>query len=151
LPSSASSPSLPSTASNPSSPSQSFTRTTRRAAQTAETHPSPIVAEEVSLPPPRPKRSVVSYFLITLGFAGVVAALTVGLLSMNQAPSNADRSTIDEPSTTPFTTGRRSSTPSAAPTAAAPEEDLVEVSVHASPPIAELWIDDVRVGQGPHT
>jgi hypothetical protein len=112
----------------------------------------PKATEEISLPPPPPKPGIGTYALVVLAFGGIVAGLTAAILSTRDATPIA-RATDEKPvvpsSTSP---GRRDSpaasveTPEPAPTA-----DFYEVTVRAVPPIATLWIDDISVGQGPHT
>lgn len=109
---------------------------------TASSSPKPF-----SLPPLRPKPSVWTFVLFGLVFVVVVVGLTLGLRSMDD-PTRAAKPTIDEPSPITTLTGRR---PSAAVSATGEGNDLVEMTVRASPPAAQIWIDGVRVGEGPHT
>jgi serine/threonine-protein kinase len=108
------------------------------------------VFREISIPPP-PKPGPLRYVMVGIGFIALVAGLTAAILSTRDAPV---ATTIEPPSTTTIMTGRPTGRPteSVAPSATyEPPRDVVEVTIRAVPAIAHIWIDDVLVGQGPHT
>ncbi len=82
-------------------------------------------------------------------FLGASVGLTFAIRAADNAPSSKIDLTSPPPTETP--TRRPSIDPPAEAGPDKPREDLVEVTVRAIPPIAEIFIDDVRVGQGPHT
>ncbi|HVH42636.1 MAG TPA: serine/threonine-protein kinase [Labilithrix sp.] len=108
------------------------------------------VIKDISIPPPPPPSQVGRYVLYGVGFVTVVAGLTVALLSTREPPTVDSRAGSDSWSApTNTATGRPVPTPTES--AAAPAEEIFEVTVFASPPVARIWIDNVAVGEGPHT
>jgi serine/threonine-protein kinase len=103
----------------------------------------------ISMPPVPQKPRIGLYLVLGLAFLGVVAGLTLFIRTMDEAPAKTVREDTPPPMPTP--TERRRGTPLPQPSASAEPEDVVEVTLRAMPPIADLWIDDVHVGQGPHT
>lgn len=103
--------------------------------------------KDISIPPPPPPSPVGRYVVGVLVFVAGVAGLVALLLSSNNPP----KTPIVEPTASPVhePTGRPAPrTPPSAPTEADPR---VEVTVHAYPLIAEIWVDNAYVGQGPYT
>lgn len=103
--------------------------------------------KDISIPPPPPPSNLSTYVLLGLGFVVVVVGLTAVLLSTRE-PDNTP--VIEAPTFSPTPTERPGTKPSAS-ASVKPPDDTVEVTINASPPIAQIWIDDVSVGEGPHT
>jgi eukaryotic-like serine/threonine-protein kinase len=105
--------------------------------------------------PTRKKPSILRYVLSGIGFVALVVLLTLAIRSSDNPTPTAPRLTKEqqEQGTNPMPTGRRPDPVVVVLKEAGPNEDpdLVEVTVNAIPFTAQVWIDDISVGQGPHT
>jgi eukaryotic-like serine/threonine-protein kinase len=147
-----SSPSRPTRAAVPSSSTPLSTTTTptdakKSAAITAaaEAVAAPAPPKEISLPPPAPKRGIGTWIVFTLLFGGLVAGGTAAILSTREPPSS--KLPLDLPPLPVMSEHPKGDEPDGATEAT----DTVEVTVHATPPVSQLYVDYVFVGQGPHT
>jgi serine/threonine-protein kinase len=109
--------------------------------------PSPVL-KDISIPPPPPKSNAATYVFLSLGFIAVVVGLTAAILSTRE-PSNT-KLDFDSTSATGLPT-ERPGTVAMESDAAATDDPPVEVTVRATPLSAQIWIDEVSVGEGPHT
>lgn len=170
-PSSPSSQSSPSTQSKPSSPSNQtpagVSRTPTPAGSSRASSPALVATpsptprpapptksvavatslKDLSIPPPPPKSNAARYVFSAFGFIAIVAGLTAAILSTREPPDS--KLVTDSTSGISTATGRPGVT--ATVSAAPPEDDSVEVTVRAMPLTAQMWIDEVEVGEGPHT
>ena len=89
------------------------------------------------------------YIVAALGFIVVVAGL-VALMLSTQKPPYVTPEPIDTSGPTSTLTERPRSTPPP-PASTTPQVEMVEVTIHAQPPLAKIWIDDDLIGTGPHT
>ena len=103
--------------------------------------------KDISVPPPPAKSKAGTYILGAVGFAAVVAVLVALMLSMQKPPTPTEPVDIGSPTSTLTERPR----PNPPPTASAPQAEMVEVTIHATPPLAKIWIDEDLIGTGPHT
>lgn len=131
--------------STPLSTTTTPTDAKRNAALVEAAAPAPV--KEISIPPPPPKRGAATYVIATLLFGGLIAGGTAAILSTRDPGQS--KAPLDLPPLPMMS--ERPGTHVDAPDATSEDSENVEVTVHATPPVSQLYIDYVFVGQGPHT
>jgi hypothetical protein len=76
--------------------------------------------------------------------------MVLGIRAIDDTPSTTPRAHEDQ-TPVPTLIDRRHPPPAPSPSVSAEPDTRVEVTVRASPGIAQIWIDDVHIGEGPHT
>ena len=104
-----------------------------------------------SMPPPAKRSSVGTYIVLGIGFVALVAGMVLAIRAIDDSGSSQTKPREPEPSPTPTLIDRRHPPPVPPPSTSAVPDTRIEVTVRAVPPIAHIWVDDVHIGEGPHT